>query len=223
MEDRNLNLPYPSNYISLDEFTERVLCEDNDVINYPLEVWVELQDWLNIPLVPGERTIVSQITQFFRRNVIASGYETIEWFQHKKLHRLNIPTADITSPMRDRSSIPTVGWYLLHYTLPNNLEGIYIIAERQNIRSQMRNYSSSAEVHLIKQPSRKSFVLQEFSADSRRAHNAPYIRTVSYYAPEHVGRTFMEFQEQGGLSTEVFHVYNRLPSLSASQLRSGNK
>ena len=179
------------------------------------ETWEEVGAWLNIPLIRGQGSMFEQISAFLQANTVASGQETIRWFENFTFLERVVPTADIIYPRNAYMGIPTTGWWLLHYSTPDGSGHVEIIAERENVTTIHGEETTGAGVKFTK--ARGSNV---YSLDALGYHipSNQYISRISWPpSAEDIGYKLSGYAERGSTDAMAFHVYNRLPSLVSGQ------
>jgi len=183
---------------------------------YGLEAWEAVSGWFNIPLTPGETDILPQVLSFFSENVVEGEQEEFAWKDYLgNRYSQEMTTAKMAEPREDYMGIPTVGWYVLEYTLPTGEENVHVITTRINQQGYQGDKANGVEIKFVRGAGEDTFQLQKLG---KKGHgdNAYTGHLRWYNLKEQMGRTIQEARE---LSTDgnvsLYYVKNMPPSVSA--------
>lgn len=114
----------------------------------PAADWQKISDFLNVPLDPNAGQMATQIGEFFRENIVATGQETLR----TNGQEFTLPTASLKVPRPEFMGVPTAGWYLFQVAQEDGATRIEVIAEKQDFPSQGETPAqrSGSEVAFIK-------------------------------------------------------------------------
>lgn len=184
------------------------LAPDVDDI-YAESDWEAVSGWLNIPLDKDSGNVFGQISKFFQDQTIASGEEKVTYTDSNyREHEIVVPTADVDTPREPQSLIPTVGWRLFHYSLPDGTENVIISADRSNFTTKADlKQTRPARVDLTKRPGSQFFRLRPQTIST---NDTTYVCQGSWaFNPSDLGRLFQDAEKEGSTDMKAFHVYNR--------------